>query len=105
MSIINKVFILFLVFTGLLSVIPGFDISRADFVFNACFLSYSVFLVYLLVREFRSGYKDLKIIIAGLVFVGLTAVKAEVEKLKGTIQVESTKGQGTCFRITVPLLD
>jgi two-component system chemotaxis sensor kinase CheA len=37
--------------------------------------------------------------------VGLPAVKAEVENLKGTISIETEKGKGTCFRITVPLLN
>ncbi len=74
MGIINKVFMLFLVFTMLLSFIPGFDITKTDYVFNACFLSYAVFLVYLMIRELRSGYKDFRIIVVGLVFAGLTGV-------------------------------
>ena len=35
--------------------------------------------------------------------VGLDVVKAEVEKLRGSIQVESTPGQGTQFKLAVPL--
>lgn len=34
--------------------------------------------------------------------VGLSAVKSEVEKLGGTIHVETSQGQGTEFRITIP---
>lgn len=37
--------------------------------------------------------------------VGLSAVKAEVDKLRGTIEIASEKGKGTSFIITVPLPD
>ncbi|MEB3212641.1 MAG: hybrid sensor histidine kinase/response regulator [Leptolyngbyaceae bacterium] len=35
--------------------------------------------------------------------VGLDVVKAQVENLRGTIQVYSTPGQGTQFKLTIPL--
>lgn len=35
--------------------------------------------------------------------VGLDVVKANVAKLKGTIEIESTLGKGTCFTISLPL--
>jgi len=37
--------------------------------------------------------------------VGLPAVKAEVEKLEGTMEIETEKGKGTCFNIVVPLIN
>lgn len=36
--------------------------------------------------------------------IGLNAVKAEVEKLGGTIEVRSIKGEGTTFRMILPIL-
>ncbi len=36
--------------------------------------------------------------------IGLNAVKAEVEKLGGTIEVRSVKGEGTTFRMMLPIL-
>jgi chemotaxis protein histidine kinase CheA len=34
--------------------------------------------------------------------VGLAAVKAELDRLGGTMQVESRSGAGTCFRFHLP---
>jgi two-component system chemotaxis sensor kinase CheA len=74
MKTINKVFPLFLVSVLLLSRIQGFDISKSDFVFNTTFLIYAVIMVYLLLKELRRGNKDLKIIIIGLIIIGITGV-------------------------------
>lgn len=82
MNVINNVFPLFLVSVLLLSRIPGFDISRADYVFNTCFLAYTIFLVHLLLKELREGSKDLKIIIYGLVLTGAAGVFDILTELK-----------------------
>ncbi|HWR61882.1 MAG TPA: ATP-binding protein [Clostridia bacterium] len=74
MRIINRIFLLFLASVLMLSRLPGFDISRSDYVFNTMFLAYSIFMMSLLFKEFRSGNRDVKIIIAGLMFIGLTGV-------------------------------
>lgn len=74
MNTINKVFPLFLASVLLLSRIQGFDISKSDFVINTIFLTYAVLMVYLLLKELRGGNKDLKIIIIGLIFIGITGV-------------------------------
>jgi len=74
MRIINRIFLLFLASVLMLSRLPGFDISRSDYVFNTMFLTYSIFMMTRLFKEFRSGNKDVKVIIAGLMFSGLTGV-------------------------------
>ncbi len=53
---------------------------------------------------FRPGFTTKKAIteISGR-GVGMDVVKTNIEKLGGEIQVESTLGQGTTFRITLPL--
>jgi len=73
-SIINRVFLLFLIAVLMLSRVPGFDISRSDYVFDIIFLSYSIFMMRLLFKEFSEGNKDLKLIMAGLLFIGITGV-------------------------------
>ena len=74
MKAISKVFPLFLAAVLLLSRIQGFDISRSDYAFNTIFLIYSIFMVYLLLKELKGGNKDLRIIIIGLIIIGFTGV-------------------------------
>lgn len=81
---INRVFLLFLIAVLILSRVPGFDISRSDYVFDIIFLSYSIFMMLLLFKEFREGNKDLKLIMAGLLFIGITGVIDILSLLKVT---------------------
>lgn len=81
MSTINNVFLAYAAVVILLSRIPGFDISRADYVFNASFLAYAVYMVCLLVKELRSGHNELRIMTVGLVIAGATGVSDILRQL------------------------
>ncbi len=83
----------------------GIDLSRISAIINEKFkvdpetLSEAEILQYL----FKSGFssKDISTDISGK-GVGLDAVKFEVTKLGGKIEIESIQSQGTTFKIQVP---
>ncbi|HYE81577.1 MAG TPA: ATP-binding protein [Clostridia bacterium] len=97
MNIINSVFPLYLAFVILMSRIPGFDISRADYAYGTCLLAYSVYMVYLLVKELGDGQKDLRIMTVGLVIAGATGVIDVLQQLN----VFDFPGVVSCYGIFI----